>query len=107
MGFIVTAFLLLAAVATFALGTFADVGPAGLISLIYVVVAAVYVFASLHLWRYRSAIKLMQQGYGVHALADALRHQKSFWKLIGIISVIFVGLYGVAFLFGIAVGVMK
>ena len=89
LGFIGAGFLVLVAVGTFAFGTFnrVPIGGAGFAAILYLGIAAVYLFGSLHLWRYGASIKLMREGYGVHALADALREQRSFWRLAGIVAI--------------------
>ena len=94
MGFVFTAILVLAAVGTFAFGTFgaAGMGEAGLLAIFYVLGSAFYGMSSLWLWRYAASIKLMREGYGVHALVDALRHQRSFWRLVGVLTLVFIAL---------------
>lgn len=103
-GFIFAAIFLLAAVGTFAFGTFVAVrfGGTGLLALIYVLLAAFSGLSSLWLWRYAAAIKLMREGYGVHALTDALRHQRSFWRLVGVLTLVAVGLNLLMFAIGMA-----
>lgn len=103
-GFIAAGFLLLAGVGLFAFGTFAGagLGEAGFIAILYLVIAACCVYPALCLYRYAGSIKLMQQGYGVHALTEALRQQKSYWRLTGIIALVFAVLWGVGVIFAIA-----
>jgi hypothetical protein len=103
-GFVFAAIFVLAAVGTFAFGTFAAVrfGGTGLIAIIYVLCAAFSGLSSLWLWRYAASIKLMREGYGVHALVDALRHQRSFWRLVGVLTTVVVALNLVMFAIGVA-----
>ena len=103
LGFVGAGFLVLGAVATFSFGTFGRVpfGGAGFIALVYVLLAAVYGATSLHLWRYGASIKLMREGYGVHALTDALRQQRAFWRLAGIIALVTVVVWTCAVVFGV------
>lgn len=103
-GFLAAGFLLLSGVGLFAFGTFAGagMGEAGLLAIIYLVVAAFCVYPALCLYRYASSIKLMQQGYGVHALTEALRQQMSYWRLTGIIALVFAVLWCAGLLFAIA-----
>ena len=103
-GFVFAAVFVLAAVGTFALGTFATMGIAemGLLAIVYVLMAAFSGFSSLWLWRYAASIKLMREGYGVHALVDALRHQRSFWRLVGVLTTVVVALNLVMFAIGMA-----
>lgn len=102
-GFVFAGICLLAAVGTFAFGTFAAVrfGGTGLLAIIYVLLAAFFGVSSLWLWRFAASIKLMREGYGVHALMDALRHQRSFWRLAGVITLLFVSLNVLMFVIGI------
>ncbi len=72
------------------------------LGILYVVMAAVMVIPSLHLLRYGSQIGNLISGGGVHALEEALSHQKSFWKFVGILAAIMLGLYALAFAIGMA-----
>jgi hypothetical protein len=101
LGFVASGILLLAGVGLFAFGTFAGAGVAGPAAIIYVGLAAAFVYPSLCLFRYAASIKMMQQGYGVHALADALRQQKSYWRLTGILALVVAGLNLIAFVAGV------
>ncbi len=74
-------------------------GPA--IGLVYLVVAALYGAGATLLHRYRSSIASMERGCGIDALENALEHQKSFWRFVGITAAATLGLYGLVF-----VGVM-
>ena len=76
-------------------------GGTGLLAIIYVLLAAFSGFSSLWLWRYAASIKLMREGYGVHALVDALRHQRSFWRLVGVLTLVAVSLNVLMFAIGI------
>ena len=95
LGFVMAGFCVLGAIATFSFGTFAriPIGGAGFAALLYLLIAGVYGATSLHLWRYGASIKLMREGYGVHALTDAMRQQRAFWRLAGIIALVSVVLW--------------
>ena len=109
LGFIGAGLLLLAGLGLLLFGGFKQMGGAemGFISILYILFAVIYVFPSLYLYRYGASIKAMQQGYGVHALAEALGHQKSFWRLVGILSLIVVVIYAIGLLFVIAGAVLS
>jgi len=48
--------------------------------------AVVYVIGSTYLWSYSAAISRFLDSKSVYALEKAVVAQKSFWKLIGIMS---------------------
>jgi len=60
----------------------------GLVSLLYLSLACVYIAPGLFLSRYASAIKRLQTNCSAAVLEDALKHQKSFWRFIGILTII-------------------
>lgn len=64
------------------------------IALFYLVIGVVYIFPSRYLWRYASSIgEAMEAPSKTHAVEAALAHQKSFWKFVGIVSLISILLY--------------
>jgi hypothetical protein len=63
---------------------------------VYVLFAALYVYPSLVLWRYASSIARAVGGGGTEAIVEALRHQRSFWKFVGISMIAIIGLYFLA-----------
>jgi amino acid transporter len=67
----------------------------GVMALVYVLLAFVYVAPGLYLSRYASAIRRLKVNSTAAGLEDTLKHQKSFWRFIGIMAVI-----------GIAIGVV-
>jgi hypothetical protein len=93
LGFIACGFLLLGALFVLAAGAAAGGGEKTLIGLIYLPLAVLYMFPSLFLWRYGGAIGELLAGGGVPKLVDAIRHQKSFWRLIGILTLVILCLY--------------
>jgi Family of unknown function (DUF5362) len=60
----------------------------GLIALLYLSLACVYIAPGLFLSRYASAIKRLQTNCSAAVLEDAIKHQKSFWRFIGILTII-------------------
>lgn len=75
--------------------------PAGF-GLVYIVLGVVYVFPSLHLLRYGSAIARLVRDPRMERLGIALGHQRSFWKLVGIMTAVILALYPI----GIVVAVV-
>lgn len=58
------------------------------LGLIYMVMAVLYVPPGIFLSRYASAIKYLESTPTSQALERALKYQKSFWRYIGIFTVI-------------------
>jgi len=82
-----------------------------LLAVFYVALALVYVAPGVYLARYATAIKLLKTDADAGRLEDALKHQKSFWRFVGImsvvglvLSVVFVGLAVVVGVVAAAVG---
>ncbi|MCP3943494.1 MAG: hypothetical protein GY710_18720 [Desulfobacteraceae bacterium] len=66
--------------------------PSILTGLMNIVFGLLYFFPSLFLFRYASSIGRLVDGGGVKEMEKALANQKSFWKFVGIISLISIGL---------------
>jgi len=65
-------------------------------ALISLALMVLYLVPCTLLLRYGGAIKLLQQGHGVDALTDALRHQKAFWRYVGWMSIVLLVVYAIA-----------
>jgi hypothetical protein len=64
-----------------------------LFGIVYILLALVfYVFPSLYLYRYAKAIAGIEAGAD-DAFDDALMHQKTFWRYIGVLTLIFLIIY--------------
>ncbi|MBW3670567.1 MAG: type II secretion system protein GspG [Acidobacteria bacterium] len=64
------------------------------LGLLYLLMAILYVFPSMYLFRYASSItRALQPGPKAIPVQDALRHQKSFWKFVGILTLASMLLY--------------
>jgi hypothetical protein len=72
-------------------------GAAGgvVLGLVYGLLALLYVFPSLFLFRYASGIATMLSEDAVRGMENALNAQKSFWRFVGILTVIILCLYAV------------
>lgn len=77
----------------------------GLLALLYVALACLYVVPGMHLARYASAIKLLKTNCDTGLLEDALKHQKSFWRFVGILTAIGLALAVVGMILAVGVGV--
>ncbi len=65
------------------------------VGLLYGLMALLYIFPSLFLFRYASAIASMLREDTVRGMESALEAQKSFWKFAGILTVVMLCLYAV------------
>src|SRR3954464_1086136 len=97
LGFISTGLMMLVGVAIAA--TMALQPKQGLpaaVGLVYVGLGLFYVFPSLLLLRFGGAIRRLTLGGpagGMEALTDVIRRQKSFWRFIGIFTLVMMGVY--------------
>jgi hypothetical protein len=91
LGFIGTGLMVLAGLVMMVMGGFGKL-PAGL-GIVYVVLALLYVAPSYLLFRYGAEIKGLLEGGGMQRLVQALVSQKSFWKFMGIMTLIVMGIY--------------
>ena len=73
---------------------------------VFVLLAFVYVAPGLYLARYATAIKRLKANATAGGLEDALKHQKSFWRFVGILSVIGLAVAAVVIVLGILAGVI-
>ena len=72
------------------------VAPAGLmvgIAVLYILFALLYIMPMMALFRYSSAVTTLVQSRAVSALNAALEHQRKFWKLTGVMTIVFIALY--------------
>ncbi|QTR44890.1 hypothetical protein J9253_12775 [Thiothrix litoralis] len=83
------------------LGAMAGAGVMIGMGVMYLVFAAIYFMASLYLLRYAGSIKRAVSSLSVTDLEAALDQQASFWKLIGIMALIFIVLMLGLFVIGI------
>jgi len=95
----------LGALAVVALGTVSSaLVPRGMNVAMFIpmlLMMVLYIPPAFFLWQYASGIRRLQDGGGMTAFEDALTRQKSFWKYLGILATVLMGLYGLFFLMGI------
>jgi hypothetical protein len=60
-------------------------------------VMSFYLPPAFYLHRCAEGIRRLQAGGGVPALEDTLRSQKSFWKYLGILALVLIAIYALAF----------
>jgi Family of unknown function (DUF5362) len=75
---------------------------------VYPLVGVLYVFPSIYLLRYADGIRRFSRSTSQQDLVTALDAQRSFWKFIGVLSLVSMALVviglTVAFAFGVAMG---
>lgn len=111
MMFIGSGFLVLGALGMAMMGGMSSIAssrsatpfPAGIgfaLAAVYLVLAVVYVFPGVKLVQYASAISRLVRTRQESDLVMALDRQRSFWKLVGIMMIVMIGLY-VLFIIGV------
>jgi hypothetical protein len=75
----------------------AGVGP--LVGILYFLMGGLYLFPAYFLHQYASSINDFLQGGGDSAMENALGSQKSFWRFVGILTLIMIGIYALIFMF--------
>lgn len=100
--FVGSVFMLLGGLAMFGMSAVAGSRgggmPMGLMGLLYLPLAALYVYPAKKLWGYGSAIGRMTTSRATSDLEAALAEQKSFWKFLGIMTIVMFGLYILVFI---------
>ncbi len=86
----------------------ADLGegfPAVIVGIAYIGLGVVYIFPVLYLNRFAGSLRrLLAQGT-VQAMEEALGHQKAFWKFVGVLTLVLIGLAVIGMVVGIAVAI--
>lgn len=89
-----------------ALGGAAMAGPFGLLlGAVYIFMAILYAVPALYLWWYASRINVFLRDQTTGSLAFALEAQKSFWKFIGISTLVVIVVYVMVILVVVVGGV--
>jgi hypothetical protein len=105
LGFIGAGLCLLSTLGVFAAALFGNVGMAEMtLMLPYLVIAAIYLYPSIKLWKYASAIHSLLGSSRITDLEEALRQQQGFWKFAGIMILVTIGLMILGIFAGIAFG---
>jgi hypothetical protein len=77
----------------------AGIGP--LVGIFYFVFGALYLVPAYFLHQYASFIEDFLQGGGDSAMENALGSQKSFWRFVGILTLVIICIYALIFVFAI------
>lgn len=107
MCFVGSAFMLLGGILVMAAGALAPTGsaiPSTLLGAVYIPMAFLYIYPGLKLRAYGGAINRLVANRTSADLEAALAQQKSFWKFAGIVTLVIIALYGVAFIGVLVVG---
>lgn len=82
---------LIGLIATSALG--GRGGPQAMVLLIYIPISLLYIMPGLYLNRYASRIGELMRLKRADVLESTLEAQKSFWKFVGIVTLVVIGIY--------------
>ena len=98
LGFISSGFMILAGIFMIFVAMATQQAQFIVIAVLYPLIGILYVFPALYLFRYASNIGEFLRSRRQEHLEEALGSQKSFWKFIGIMSVIMLILYVLFFI---------
>jgi hypothetical protein len=73
-------------------------------AVVYGLMAFIYVFPALKLWKYANRIGSLGSTRSVSDLDAALNEQRSFWKFVGVMAIIMISLYLVIIIGFVAFG---
>jgi Family of unknown function (DUF5362) len=80
---------------------------AGFITILYLIIAVIYFFMSLYLYRFSSKTKAALYTNDQESLNNALMNLKNLYKLMGIITIIYLAFLALALIFGIGAAFMR
>jgi len=107
LGFVGAGLMVLGGFAVIVAGSMMERSKIGAgMGVVYVILGGLYFFPSFFLLRFSGAIRRLIDGGGMDALTEAVIRQKSFWRLIGISTLVLMCIYFLAIIVGIVVGVM-
>ena len=72
-----------------------------LVGIFYFILGILYLFPAYFLHQYASSINDLVRGGGDSAMENALGSQKSFWRFVGILTLVIISLYALLIIFGI------
>ena len=74
-------------------------------AVVYGLLAALYIFPALKLWKYADRIRDLCNSMHTLDLEKALNEQRSFWKFVGVMALVMICIYVVAIGVGVAIGI--
>jgi len=78
----------------------------GLIAVVYLLMALLYFFPGLYLLRYGRAIKEVDRIANGETIESALKQQLAFWRFVGILTLVGVGVYVLVIVIAMFAGMM-
>jgi hypothetical protein len=112
LGFVGTVLMVLAALLMMVVGGAGMIpgaprggGGAVLVGIVYLLVSLFYLFPSLFLFRYASGISSMD-GDTVGGMERALTAQKSFWRFVGIVMLVYLVLLFIVIAFAVVAAII-
>lgn len=112
--FIGAGFLLIGALAMVAMGSMGALSKSGGaaftgamgfgIAALYAVLSIIYIFPGVKLWKYASSIARLMQSGRDEDLVAALNQQRSFWKFVGILMILFIAIYLIVIVVALIMG---
>jgi hypothetical protein len=84
---------------------FGAIGGLGMAA-VYLVMAALYLLPTLRLNGFATAIEKVAAGGGTAAIEEALSEQRRFWRVVGIMMIVVMVLWGLAVVGGIVAGIV-
>jgi hypothetical protein len=76
------------------------------VGVFYLALACLYIAPGVYLHRYAGAINQLKATRAAGTLEDALRHQRSFWRFVGIMSIIGIAIGMIAMVLVVVLGVI-
>ncbi len=95
---------IIAASMSMAMGAYSGLG-GGTFTVIYLLFAAIWFFPCLYLYRFASQMQTALNSNEQEKLAGSLKNLKSYFRFIGILIIVMLGFYALAFVFGIIAAV--
>jgi hypothetical protein len=74
---------------------------AGVLMAVYLIIAVIYFFMSLYLYKFSSKMKIALQSTDQNSLSDAFLNLKNLYRLTGIIAVVYLSLLALGLIVGI------
>lgn len=78
--------------------------PGAFFTVMYLIIAGVYVFPVLYLYRFATKMQLALKNQDQQFLQDSLSNLKSHYKFIGIFLLVVIGLYAIGIIFALIGG---
>ena len=77
--------------------------PPGMLGAVYIIMAVIYFFPILFLFKFSSSLGRLIDGGGATEMEEALLNQKSFWKFIGILTIVGIAISIIGIIAAIAI----